>query len=154
MPPLPRRRRSSRPALAVASLGALPLLLLSACASGGAKRTDPAAAIYLAPLHVEVGHVISHDAKAGTALVVIGPFAKTPAKLAGQSLIARHPVTLAQTARLVASAHRTGAVFGAYVLEGVPSPDDEVVIPPATETSAAPATPSEASASTPAAPAP
>ena len=136
MKPAQRLLRSPAPAPAAASLGAL--LLLSACASGGAKRTDPAAPVYLAPLHVEVGSVLSHDAKAGTALVAISPFAKIPATLAGQTLISRHPETLEQTARLVASVHRTGSIFGAYVLEGAPDPKDEVVIPPAPPETAEP----------------
>ncbi|MBC8009648.1 MAG: hypothetical protein H7067_06095 [Burkholderiales bacterium] len=139
MKPAPRRPRPSAFAraarLAPATLALL--LMLPACSSIGRRGKNDASAqastepIYTAPLHLELGRVLSYDAKAGAALVEFTPFAKIPTPLAGQTLIARHPETLVQTARLIASAHRTGPVFGAYVVEGTPSPDDEVVLPPA-----------------------
>ncbi|TAG32791.1 MAG: hypothetical protein EAZ36_01735 [Verrucomicrobia bacterium] len=140
MKPAPRRRprpsafaRAARLAPATLTL----LLVLPACSSIGRRGKDNASAqaspapIYVVPLHVELGRVLSYDAKTGSALVEFIPFAKIPTPLAGQALIARHPETLEQTARLIASAHRTGSVFGAYVVEGTPSSNDEVVIPPA-----------------------
>lgn len=117
-------------ALAVAAL----LLLLGGCASR-AKKTSaedaaPKTARYSPAMSTELGRVISYDPAAANVIIEFSSFASPPADLAGRALIARNPDTLAPTARLVAASHRTGRVFGAYVIEGRPAPDDEVVIAP------------------------
>ena len=73
---------------------------------------------------------MSHDPVAANVLIEIGPLVSLPAYLAGRALLSRHPDTLASSARLVASPYRQGRVFGAYVIEGTPAPDDEVVLMP------------------------
>ena len=133
-------RRSVR--RACAGLVVLGLALaLGGCASWtswipwrGKKKTSsapPPPATYVAPAHQSLGRVVSHDAKAGVALVELSPFAAPPSNWAGRALIARDAATLAPTARLVASTHRSGTIVGAYVVEGTPEPDNEVVLPPA-----------------------
>ena len=98
----------------------------------GKKKSPapPPPATYIAPAHPGLGRILSHDANAGVALVELSPFAAIPADLAGRALIARDSATLAPTARLVASAHRSGTIVGVYVIEGTPRPDDEVALRP------------------------
>ncbi len=113
-------------------LAALTLLLLgggcSLPALRGKRSAAPGPQNYLAPTHPELGRILSHDPAARTALVELTSFAQIPDVLAGQTLVARKPNSLQPTARLVASPHRTGRVFGVYVTEGNPAPDDEVVL--------------------------
>jgi hypothetical protein len=107
------------------------LLALSGCATTRAKsllKAPPPR--YTAATHQEVGRVLRYDPGAATALVEITPLANVPNELAGRELLARHPDTLAPTARLIASPHRQNRVFGAYVVQGTPALGDEVVIPP------------------------
>lgn len=107
------------------------LLALSGCAANRSKplfKTPPPR--YTAATHQEVGRVLRYDPAAATVLVEISPISTPPAELAGRELLARHPDTLVPTARLVASPHRQNRVFGAYVAQGMPSPGDEVVLPP------------------------
>lgn len=110
------------------------VLLLGGCASRtknpSPENAAPPTERYSPALSTELGRVISHDPAAATVLVEFSSFARPPADLAGRALLARNPDTLAPTARLVAAPHRTGRVFGAYVVAGQPSPDDEVVVPP------------------------
>jgi hypothetical protein len=108
-------------------------LLLNGCASRAKKTSEgraPETARYSPAMSTELGRVISYDPAAANVLIEFSSLANPPADLAGRALIARNPDTLAPTARLVAIAHRSGRVFGAYVVAGQPAPDDEVVIPP------------------------
>jgi hypothetical protein len=120
--------RASATALATA------LLFGTGCASRTQKTSAEDAASkaerYSPAMSTELGRVLSYDPAAANVIIEFSSFARPPAELAGRALIARHPETLVPTARLLASPHRTGRVFGAQVVAGQPSPDDEVVIPP------------------------
>lgn len=117
-------------ALALASL----LLLGGGCASRTKKKSaedfTPKAERYSPAMSTELGRVISYDPAAANVIIEFSSFARPPGDLAGRALIARNPDTLVPTASLVAASHRTGHVFGAHVIAGQPSPDDEVIIPP------------------------
>jgi len=111
------------------------LLPLGGCASRANKKAAAAeaaalAARYSPAMSTELGRVISYDPAAANVIIEFTPLANPPADLAGRALIARNPDTLVPTARLIGVAHRTSRVFGAYVIDGQPAPDDEVVIPP------------------------
>lgn len=102
------------------------------CASGcsllsrRAYRTESVTGLRPSPSR-EVGRILEYDAAAGTALIEVPAPLPPPSGLAGVALGVRHPVTLAQTARVVVSSHRAGRIIGVYVIEGQPSPEDEVV---------------------------
>ena len=119
--------RAARPLAVVAGVVAL-----AGCSGPRATPPTPEAeAIYEAPAHPPVGRVIAHDPDSRTALVELSPLPGSPVPEAGRELIVRDPATLAPRARLVASPYRTGRVLGARVTEGIPLPDDEVVMTPA-----------------------
>jgi hypothetical protein len=128
------RSGDSRSHLSLAVATAAPLLLLLALSGCAATRTKPLLKAppprYTAATHQEVGRILRYDSAAATALVEITPLASLPNELAGRELLARHPNTLAPTARLIASPHRQNRVFGAYVVQGTPALGDEVVLPP------------------------
>ena len=132
--PVPGRRLARRVHVGAAALGLL--LVLPGCAlwpsgKNKARPAPPRPGACTAPAHQSLGRILSHDAKAGVALVDLSPFATLPSDLAGRALIARDSATLAPTARLVASARRSGTVLGVYVVEGTPRPDNEVALSPA-----------------------
>ncbi len=110
------------------------VVLLGGCASrtkgGSANDASPTTERYSPAMSTTLGRVISYDPAAANVIIEFSQLANPPADLAGRTLIARNPHSLAPTARLVAIAHRSGRVFGAYVVAGQPAPDDEVVIPP------------------------
>ena len=91
---------------------------------------EPGADRYSPALSTPLGRVLSHDPAARNVLIEFHALASPPADLAGRALVARHPETLAPTARLVAAPHRQARVFAAYVLEGALAAGDEVAIPP------------------------
>lgn len=125
-----------RPVFSCLLLGAFALavaLPLSGCASKTKRaRAEAAAKVerYTTPMSTELGRVLSYDPSAANVLIEFSSFARPPSDLAGRVLISRNRDTLEPTARLVAASHRVGRVFGAHVVAGQPSPDDEVIIPP------------------------
>jgi hypothetical protein len=133
MTPSPHRRPVLFFPASALALSAL-LLLGGGCASPTKKKSAEDAAStnarYSPAMSTELGRVISYDPAAANVIIEFSSLANPPADLAGRALIARNPDTLAPTARLIAIAHRSGHVFGAYVVAGQPAPDDKVVIPP------------------------
>lgn len=103
----------------------------AATATAATAAAATAAAAPSAPVvNVELGRIISLQPEARTALVEFVPQARPPANLAGRALLARKLDTLEVTARLVASPHQRGRIFGVYVISGTPALDDEVVLAP------------------------
>ncbi len=128
--PTPRRRLSAAPgAFFFGALAAL--ILLAGCATPGRRAPRAAAEPTLtAPRHVEIGRILSFDAADRTAVIEFVPHYRPNPFLAGTPLISRRLDTLEPTARLVAAPYQSGRFFGAYVEDGNPGPDDEVVIAP------------------------
>lgn len=81
-----------------------------------------------APAGVEIGRILAFDPKARTALVEIPAHLPLQPDLAGRSVVVRNLANLASTAHGVVSPHRAGRIFGIYVIDGVPSVEDEVVL--------------------------
>lgn len=103
---------------------------LSGCAVLPRRTPKPEPApVWGPPTHREVGRILEYDAAAGTALVEIPAHLPVPSGLAGMALVVRNPDTLEPTARVVVSPHRAGRIFGVYVIEGRPAPQDEVARP-------------------------
>ena len=136
---MPTLRRRNRPATGAFffSTAALSLALFvtgSGCSSlpkvGKNKTAAPAGPTLVAPKHLEVGRILSHDPAEATAVVEFVPQFRSAAPLVGTRLIARKPDTLAPTARLVAAPYQNNRTLGAYVSSGIPGIDDEVVIDP------------------------
>lgn len=125
--------RSGALGLALLSLGSL---VGGGCAAlplnrlGKDRAQANTAPLYTAPQSAAVGHILTYDPATRTALVEYAAHARVPDDLAGRTLHALEPQSLQLTARLRASAHRTGVVLGVNVLEGLPAPDDVVVLPP------------------------
>jgi hypothetical protein len=149
-PPRPRPRAANGaffffPFLASAAL----VLSLGGCASlrrGGGASPPPSAdtgQTLLAPRHVEVGRILSHDASEATVVIEFAPHIRPTPFLAGTRLIARRLDTLEPTAELQAAPYQSGRMLGAYVRSGLPGIDDEVVIPPAAAPVPAEPTPAE-----------
>jgi hypothetical protein len=106
---------------------------LSGCSVLSRRTPQPEPApLWGPPTHREVGRILDYDAAAGTALVEIPAHLPVPSDLAGVALVVRNPDTLEPTARVVVSPHRAGRIFGVYVIEGRPAPEDEVARPPET----------------------
>lgn len=111
----------------------VPLLLLSACATGG-KRTkpakadsQPAAERYVAPLHPAVGRIASVNTRAGTAVVALDPGGAAIFRAEGLTFESRRE-DLTPTARLTGTTRRLGSHLGLRILEGSPAEGDEVVL--------------------------
>ena len=132
--PTPRRRLSAAPgAFFFGALAAL--LLLAGCASNPGRRESRAARFaaeptLVAPRHVELGRILGYDAADQTAVIEFVPHYRPDPFLAGTPLISRRLDTLQPTARLVAAPYQSGRFLGAYVEEGTPEIDDEVVVAP------------------------
>lgn len=130
------RRLNSRRFAPRLLLAASVLALLGACSTVGGKKGSPRAPAanpnptYQAPTQPIVGRIVFFDPTGRVAVMEFSPWASLPSDLAGRALLSRHPDTLARTADLVASLHRTGSVLGVYVITGIPQPGDEVVLAP------------------------
>ncbi len=112
----------------------VPLLLLSACATGGGKRTKPAKADaqptaerYVAPVHPAVGRITSVNTRAGTAVVALDPRGASIFRAEGVTFESRRD-DLTPTARLTGTTRRLGSHLGLRILEGEPAEGDEVVL--------------------------
>lgn len=129
--PTPRRRLS--PATGAFFFSVLALACLPGCATRPRKTAPPAASTtrYAAPVHAELGRVLSYDAAAQTAVIELVPHFQPSANLAGSTLIVRDLTTLTLRAKLRAAPYLSGRFLGAYVTEGTPAPGDEVVLAPA-----------------------
>lgn len=118
-----------------ASLG----FVLTGCASRGKRAAKNAGGpVLVAPRHVEIGRILSHDPADATAVIEFVPHYRSPAPLAGTALISRKLDTLEPTARLIAAPYQNDRTLGAYVSSGRPGLDDEVVIAPESALPAAP----------------
>lgn len=110
----------------------VPLLLLSACATGGGKRTkaddagQPAGA-YVAPVHPAIGRIASVNTRGGTAVVTLNPRGASILRAEGLRFESRRD-DLTPTARLTGTTRRMGTHLGLLITEGEPSEGDEVVL--------------------------
>ena len=112
-------------------LAALPLV--TGCQFGRAekKSATPRPAVLaegalLPSPRLIVGRIIVVDPRQGFAFVELAPDAPAGALADGTELIVR-TAELRQTARISASRHVTGRTLGTKIVDGQPSPGDEVV---------------------------
>ena len=117
-----------------ACLLALACLLLAGCATLRRKSSEGGAsakanAVVPGPSLV-VGRIIAFDAKSGSVIVEVGPYAVLAPDFATRILLARTD-DLRPTARLQSSVYLRGRTLGTRLLDGSPQVGDEVVCAPA-----------------------
>ncbi|MFH1497438.1 MAG: hypothetical protein ABII82_06390 [Verrucomicrobiota bacterium] len=109
----------------------VPLLLLSACATGGGKKTGPDDAArlpaYTEPVHPPVGRIASVNTRQGVAVVTLDPRGAAIFRAEGLTFASRRD-DLTPTARLAGTTRRLGTHLGLRILEGEPTEGDEVVL--------------------------
>ena len=111
----------------------VPLLLLfsAACATRPDGRADSAASapVYSPPAQPPIGRIISVDTRNGFAVTALNPDGEKLFRAEHREFHSRR-ADLTPTARLLGTVHRHGATLGLRILEGLPSPGDEVVPAP------------------------
>lgn len=109
------------------------ILLLAGCRQSSPSRATPSlrhpplAADALMPSpRLIIGRIVAVDAARGFAFVDLASDAPAAALVDGAELIAR-TADLRETARLRSSRYVRGRTLGAKIVDGQPSPSDEVV---------------------------
>ncbi len=118
----------NRPSPGTLFLGLAAILFCSAChwfSPAGAARSAPAETLAPSP-RLMVGRVIAIDGERHFAFVELAPDAPLTALADGTELTTRTQ-ELAPTGKLRASRYVRGRTLGATILEGQPTPGDEVV---------------------------
>ncbi len=110
---------------------ALPLALLSACATRSSKSDaspGPKETTYFAqPVHPILGRIVSVDRFRGTVVIDLTTSERFPHGLDRRPLLARRD-DLTPTAQLTGTPHLRGRTLGARIAVGRPEIGDEVIL--------------------------